>query len=415
LNSKKTIASFIILTIIIFSFTFYKTVSNSSPEESFPSFELLLVNEKTSSFSDGYAVILGISDYPGSGNDLDYCDDDAREFKELLLGKYGFKESNIHLLTDSDATITNLENVLQDVNETAFPDDLLVFWFSGHGSSNNLVLYDSSLYDKNLRNMLDLNVSARAIFIDMCYAASLFSDENDLRDLGNSIVLASANNFAYEDSSFQNGVFSYFLFEAFYDDETDLNQDRTTSLEEVFLKANKSTVEYTTENAETTQNPQIFDNYTEELSLEIAESVFPNFTLENLSLNWLNSKLSFEIWNLGEVSYGYIIDIHVLIEDEIFLIDTINAPEVNKSIEVKINLGLDNIYIKKITVIIDPQNKITEINEEDNQETLNLKFYENTLLLIIIFISFAALSALLIYKFKPKKSSEEIKDFMDTV
>ncbi len=406
LNSKKTFSSFIILAIIICSFTVYKTVSSPSSKERYSSFEPQIVNEKNSSFSDGYAVIVGISDYSGSINDLEFCDDDAQEFKELLLGKYGFKESNVYLLTDSDANLTNLENVLQEVNETAGPDDLLVFWFSGHGSSNNLVLYDSSLYDKSLRNMLDLNVSARAIFVDMCYAESLFSEGDDLKNLGNSVVLASSdkNGLAYEDSSFQNGVFSYFLFEAFFDDETDLNQDRTASLEEVFQKANKSTVEYTTENAETPQKPQIFDNYTGELSLEIAESVHPNFTLENLSLNWLNSKLSFEVWNLGEVSYGHIIDIHVLIEDEIFLIDTIDAPEVNKSIEVKVNLGFENIYIKKITVIIDPQNKITEINEEDNQETLNLEFYENTLLLIITSIILGILLVLLIYKIKIKKS-----------
>ena len=143
--------------------------------------------------------------------------------------------------------------------------------------------------------------------------------------------------------------------------------------------------------------------------------LIPNFTLENLSLNWLNSKLSFEVWNLGEVSYGYVIDIHVFIEDEVFLIDTINALEVNKSVEVIIDLGLENIYIKKITVVIDPENKITEINEEDNQESLNLEFYENTLLLLIIFTAFVALSTILIYKFRIKKSNEEIEDFIDTV
>ncbi|MEX2720192.1 MAG: hypothetical protein Q6362_002085, partial [Candidatus Wukongarchaeota archaeon] len=200
----------------------------------------------------------------------------------------------------------------------------------------------------------------------------------------------------------------------FYDEETDLNQDRTTSLEEVFQKANKSTVEYITEKNET-QIPQIFDNYTGELSLEIAESVFPNFTLETLSLNWLNSKLSFEVWNLGEVSRGLEIVIHVLIDDEIFLIDSIDAPVVNKSIEVKVGLGLENIYIKKITVIIDPENKITEINEEDNQETLNLEFYENTLLLIITTIIFGAIISLLIYKIRIKKRGVKNEEIMDTV
>ncbi|MFB0544330.1 MAG: hypothetical protein ACETVN_01335, partial [Asgard group archaeon] len=62
MNSKKTFSSFIILAIIICSFTVYKTVSSPSSEERYSSFEPQIVNEKNSSFSDGYAVIVGISD-----------------------------------------------------------------------------------------------------------------------------------------------------------------------------------------------------------------------------------------------------------------------------------------------------------------------------------------------------------------
>jgi len=52
----------------------------------------------------GYAIIVGISDYPGTNSDLSYCDDDALSVYSMLVNEYNFKPENIIYLQDSSAT-----------------------------------------------------------------------------------------------------------------------------------------------------------------------------------------------------------------------------------------------------------------------------------------------------------------------
>jgi len=84
-----------------------------------------------------YAIIIGISDYPGpdhvleGGYDLSYADDDAEDMAFLLESIYGFE--NIQLLVDEEATrdaiLTEIANLKGSVSE----GDEVVFFFSGHG------------------------------------------------------------------------------------------------------------------------------------------------------------------------------------------------------------------------------------------------------------------------------------------
>ncbi|MHC4252849.1 MAG: caspase family protein, partial [Planctomycetota bacterium] len=52
----------------------------------------------------GHAVIVGISDYPGTANDLDWCDDDAREvYNTLLSDGAHWSADNVRLLVNGAA------------------------------------------------------------------------------------------------------------------------------------------------------------------------------------------------------------------------------------------------------------------------------------------------------------------------
>ncbi len=57
-----------------------------------------------------YALLIGISDYPGTtsilegGLDLFYADKDARTIKQILIDDYGFESKNIKTLLNSSAT-----------------------------------------------------------------------------------------------------------------------------------------------------------------------------------------------------------------------------------------------------------------------------------------------------------------------
>jgi hypothetical protein len=79
---------------------------------------------------DKYAIVYGISDYEGTGNDLQFADDDAQSMKALLESQ-GY---NVSLQINSDATKNNLlVSDIPIVASSAKAEDLFVFYFSGHG------------------------------------------------------------------------------------------------------------------------------------------------------------------------------------------------------------------------------------------------------------------------------------------
>jgi len=62
-----------------------------------------------------YAIIIGISDYPGREFDLNYNDYNATDVKITLMEKYGFRDKNIRLLTDMNASYDNILTAVNDV------------------------------------------------------------------------------------------------------------------------------------------------------------------------------------------------------------------------------------------------------------------------------------------------------------
>ncbi len=82
------------------------------------------------------AVICGISDYDGTANDLDYCDDDAQDLYDLLLTGSNWEASNMQLLLDSQATEANIQAAIATMGSSAVDGDVCLFFFSGHGGDD---------------------------------------------------------------------------------------------------------------------------------------------------------------------------------------------------------------------------------------------------------------------------------------
>ena len=110
------------------------------------------------------AVCVGINDYPGTRNDLKGCVNDANDWAELLRGEFGFGE-NVTLLTDADATKSNIASALGDLVTGARGGDVVAFTYSGHGTwvpdrgeqdeldnrDEALAVYDGIILDDELR------------------------------------------------------------------------------------------------------------------------------------------------------------------------------------------------------------------------------------------------------------------------
>ena len=170
-----------------------------------------------------YAVVVGISDYPGDANDLNYSDDDAREMANALTGSYGFNNMNVTLLTDLDATreaiLTAIESIPANAGE-------VVFFYSGHGMNGNaedgdkertdeaIVAHDGEnlipIWDGELRDAFSRLDTSRVILVfDTCLAGGM---KKDLEASGRVIAMATTERgYAYESSLWQNGEFSYYF------------------------------------------------------------------------------------------------------------------------------------------------------------------------------------------------------------
>ncbi|MBW4518917.1 MAG: caspase family protein [Scytolyngbya sp. HA4215-MV1] len=79
------------------------------------------------------ALLVGINQYPG-GTPLNGCITDVELQRELLIHRFGFRNADIVVLTDQQATRQNIETAfLTHLIEQAKANDVVVFHFSGYG------------------------------------------------------------------------------------------------------------------------------------------------------------------------------------------------------------------------------------------------------------------------------------------
>jgi hypothetical protein len=78
------------------------------------------------------AVIVGINKYDGCP--LSGCINDAYDIKSRIIRDYGFKDSDIKLLLDEDATTKNIKDSLEWLSSCLKAGDIAFNWESGHGT-----------------------------------------------------------------------------------------------------------------------------------------------------------------------------------------------------------------------------------------------------------------------------------------
>ena len=77
-----------------------------------------------------HAVVVGISDYAGSGSDLTFCDDDARDFASALTDRDNWTAANVEVIVDRQGTRANIQAAIGRMSSRADDDDLCLFFFS---------------------------------------------------------------------------------------------------------------------------------------------------------------------------------------------------------------------------------------------------------------------------------------------
>lgn len=80
------------------------------------------------------AVLVGINTYRAPINPLRGCINDVLQLRDVLQQHHGFREDNVALLVDEDATREGILVSLDWLVRGAESGDVLVFHYSGHGS-----------------------------------------------------------------------------------------------------------------------------------------------------------------------------------------------------------------------------------------------------------------------------------------
>ncbi len=202
-----------------------------------------------------YAVVIGISGYKESSIPaLRFADKDARFFAEFLQSKSGGNTpaENIILLLNEQATVGTIYQALTHLLEVVKPNDLVYFYFSGHGDvenkivsnlgyllaynspTNNYINHAIRLEDLNdIANTLSAERNAKVVLItDACRSGKLAGNDLEgrsgkqlvaeqlLKTQQNEVRLIACgpDELSVENEAWGGGrgVFSYYLIRGLY-------------------------------------------------------------------------------------------------------------------------------------------------------------------------------------------------------
>ncbi len=214
-----------------------------------------------------FAVMVGISDYGGTGNnDLAYTDDDATDLAAALRAQGVLNPASV-ILTNAEGTVEGIRSAVARVAQQAGPDDLFMFFYSGHGQQEDaavsatepdgrdetLAVIDGSITDDQLAEWLrPVRARMTLVILDSCYAGGfgrdivtrpgimgIWSSEEDLTSL--------------VAERFQAGGYVAHFLRAAFNGEADLNGDRAVDAGELttFLRRGMNSSEVGELGAET--------------------------------------------------------------------------------------------------------------------------------------------------------------------
>ena len=88
-------------------------------------------------YDDSWALIVGINNYEHV-RELNYAVEDALAMKNMLINDYGFARKNVRVLTNGEATGSNIKKELHSLVKSVGENDRVVFYFAGHGETETL-------------------------------------------------------------------------------------------------------------------------------------------------------------------------------------------------------------------------------------------------------------------------------------
>jgi WD40 repeat protein len=238
-----------------------------------------------------WVVVVGINQYKNTKYNLNYAVPDAEAFKNELEkdAKGLFSKTNTFFVKDAIATKSGIIEALDKVKLGAKGDDVLIFYYAGHGvidNANNFYLVphdvtqlygdDGALAQKGLSSNLlqtyskDIAAQKQLFMLDACQSAGALNvvaargaaEEKALRQLARStgthwLTAAGSEQFASEFTQLGHGTFTYALLEAL-SGKADVGQDGQITVKEISAYLQKVVPELTQKYKGTPQYPSSY-------------------------------------------------------------------------------------------------------------------------------------------------------------
>ena len=252
-----------------------------------------------------WAVVVGVSEYANPGiPSLKYADKDAEAFANFLRRPEGGGYDNEHLrvLTNKDATLSNIRDALVNFLSNAIDMDLVVIYFAGHGApeparpqnlylltndSDPNVLGTTAFPMWQIQDYLARYINAKRIVVltDACHSGGISvnyatrgmaaTEQNlinqYLSDLSKSkegtlvFTASAAGEVSQEFPEFAHGVFTYYMLEGMQG-KADYNNDYTVTINEL-MQYTEEQVKRKTKGAQNPTRSQT--NYDKDLTISL--------------------------------------------------------------------------------------------------------------------------------------------------
>jgi hypothetical protein len=191
-----------------------------------------------------WAVLVGVNEYEDKANygQLHVCVKDVHAIRERLIAG-GFDPARIRLLTDDTSELPTRDNILvalKAVVDATEPDDLLLFYYSGHGDEDDsesylvarngkrLVLSDTAVRVPRVKEIMEqAPARAKVIVLDACHSGADIGGKGPkpmsaefirrvFEQAEGLAILASCKQgqLSYEWQMRERSVFTHFLLEA---------------------------------------------------------------------------------------------------------------------------------------------------------------------------------------------------------
>lgn len=269
----------------------YKTSFNNDSQNGYVFGQFISKPSQSASASNVFLFIAEANTYShqmkaGGTTDLVY-DKGGKKILQFYKSKIGgnIPDKNVVLLQGTDCNSYNVLMRMSRLVAQADDNDVIIFYYNGHGNQNILSMYDRVMYHSEIANILKTSRAKRKLWIaDSCHSGSMQNTatnsvkSNDLRTIiehhDNDITFISsskANELSWSVSEFYSGVFTNFWLEGLKG-AADVDQNRIVTLSEAFAYAYENVQKYSQQKLSYPQTPYISGVVDMQLPLSVLKS-----------------------------------------------------------------------------------------------------------------------------------------------